>query len=502
MRRILALICLLSGAGVLSADTFKHGVSGETFNGFVTTKRAAGKTLVFNADQNKFIPVDLGEYQLRFGPEGRRESVMIISITKPEILLSETISKMAADSIQKAADAGPRLIVIQIDSPGGSGAYMQNITQTILNIRQQTGCPTAAYISGGQYGGAFSAAAVIALACDRIYIAPNATIGTVGPMAAAALTNQEYAGYLETFSPVTLGTFAAHAAQLAIAGNRPPALAKAFVDKTVTIVEVRDLTGRTSVVEASQRSNDQTVVHVISEGLSPAAMADPAASIQSYGKLLNLTAQEAIRLRLANKVAASYGEILSDMGLSDVQTVRVSGVEEAIQKFNAAKRNLSQLLSTISENENRISVLQEQIAKVEDLARTGTLIRERNPLNDNTRYYRSGRNRYDNRTDPRPNRENYILDRSGRRIPTNQFSTYSPETVVTEEPVGNIQQIQLELVQTLNNTIPLYRRAVNLAKRWPGALPAGVSIQTLQTNMDTAQVLLTTTQRNMERFQY
>lgn len=506
MKRMFCLLSLLALAAPLAADTFKHLDSGETFHGFRTTKQASGRTLVYRADQNKFTPLDLTEYQVSYGPEGRKDSVMVVSVAKPEILLSEVVSQMVTDSIQKAADTGTRMIVVQIDSPGGNGAYMKNIAQTIVNVRQMTGCPVAAYISGGEYGGAFSAAAVLALACDKIYIAPNAAIGTVGPLTTAAMRNEEYMDSINTFSPDSLATYSTYAASLATAEDRSPVLAKALVDKSVTALEVRDIQGSIAVVEESQRTNAQTVVRVVSEGISSSPTpADPAGVIQNFGKLLNLTAAEAVRLRMADKIVSAYPEILADMGLSDVQTVRAPGVEDTIQKFNAARRNLSQLMAGIQQNESRVTVLREQIDRIEEIARTGVRVRERiegnYPINGGSRRYR------DDRSDPYRNPRladggNVYRDPYGRTTRYGERDPYRGETVVSEEPVISVQQVQFELVQLLNETIPMYRRAIGISRRWPGALPPGVSVQTLEQNMDVTQNMLISLQRYLSTGRY
>lgn len=509
MKRILYVLCLLAFAAPLSADTFKKFDSSETFTGFTTTKQAAGKSLVFREDQNKFIPIDLAEYEIDFDAKGRRNSVMVVSLNQPEVLLSEVVSQSVSDSIQKAADTGTRLIVVQIDSPGGNGAYMKNVAQTITMVRERTGCPVAAYISGGEYGGAYSAAAVVALACDRIYIAPNAAIGAVGHLTSAAMTNEEYIDYITTFNPGSLATYSVYAASLALAQNRPSVLAKALIDKQVTAVEVRDLTGRLSVAEQSQRTNDQTIVRVICEGLSqPLASIEPANAMQGFSKLLNLTAEEAVRMNMADKVVSSYTDILSDMNLAEVQTVRAPGAEDAIQKFNAARRSLNQLLTGIQQNENRLAVLQDQASKIEEIARTGVRVRERNeanyPLNGNNRGYEN--NAYEPyqpyQRNPRLASGNTTVRRRGEVVRYDDRDPYRGQTVITQEPSGNILQIQYEMAQLLNETIPMYRRAIGIGRRWPGALPSGISQQTLEQAMTSSQTLLTNVRRYINTLQY
>ena len=495
MKRIVlyfTVFFILASNSLLQADTFKNLTTGDSFIGFRTTKQASGKTLVFREDLNQFAPIDLSDYEVTYGIEGRRDSVMVISITQPEILLSQVVSQQIADSIYKAADSGTRALVIKIDNPGGKGAYMRSITEAIMTVQKRTDCSIAAYITGGQNGGAFSAAAIIALACDTVYMSPNAVIGAVGPISPSAVTNEDYISHLNLYTPDSLATTV-----LPDIKNRPPALAKALIDKYTTVVEVRDLAGNTFVVEQAQRTNDQTVVRVICEGLTQSS-GDTASIVQGLRKLLNLTATEAVRLGVADKIVNSYSEVMTDLGLSDTQTVRTPGTERTIKKFNAAKRNINQLLTGIQQNENRIAILQDQAATIEDMIRTGTRIRQQNesnyPVNTNeTRHPGSRTLRYSSTPlhyyDSQLNNQNQnrILMGSERQ---QEQDKYQAKSVTTEEPTGNIQQVQYELIRLLNSTLPMYRRAIGISRRWPGALPPNVTEQSLQNAMDFAQTML------------
>ena len=508
MKRIvlyLTVFLILASNSLLQADTFKNLTTGDSFIGFRTTKQASGKTLVFCEDENQFSPLDLSEYEVTFDAKGRRDSIMIVSITQPEILLSEVVSQMISDMIFKAADTGSQAVLIQIDSPGGNGIYMRNITQAIVSVRERTGCPVAAYLSGGKSGGAFSAAAVIALACDKIYMSPNAAIGAVGPITTAAMNNNEYLNNINMYAPDSLATYSIYASSLASSQNRPPVLAKAMVDKSTIVVEVRDLTGKTEVVEQSQRTNDQTVIRVISEGIAGGSLGNAPDAIQGFSKLLNLTATDAVRLGLADKVVNTYPEILADLGLNDVQTVRAPDAEKMIRKFNASKRNINQLLMAINENEERISVLESQISTMEEMIRTGVRLRQKNksnyPVNNDQYNERSGQTTQRNSTNRTVT--NSVVRGGNRRIigTDSNINPYQTESITTEEPVGNIQQVQYELMRLLNDTIPMYRRIIGIGRRWPGALPATVSIQSLQAKLDSSLVMLNNVQRYLSMIQ-
>ena len=108
---------------VCFGDTFKNRQSGETFDGFVTQKRSRDKTLIFSTKVNKFTPVFLSEYDVEQNSKGRRNSVVVISIRLPEVMLSKVVSQELANSIVKASNNGPLFILLDIDNPGGRGEY-------------------------------------------------------------------------------------------------------------------------------------------------------------------------------------------------------------------------------------------------------------------------------------------------------------------------------------------------------------------------------------------
>jgi len=503
-RFFLAFLMLLSAMS--PADTFKHRTTGETFTGFRTHKKSVGKVLVFNATANKTIPMDLSDYEITRDDQGRRDSVMVIKLEQPEVLISEAVAQEAAQMILKAADQGPKGIIIQIDLPGGQGGPMRQIAEAITTALDNTGCRVAAFLSGGQYGGAFSAAGVVALACEKIYIAPTAAMGAVGPMGSGGIkTDDEYLQMLQTYAPDTLASFSVYAATLAQRGNRPELLAQALIDKHLSIAEVRTPDGKLSVVEISRRQENQAVVRMIAEGL-PETVSAGGSPLRSVGKLLSLPSAEAVRWKLADKQAASLSEVLSDMGLSEVPVVNVGGLSSTIQKFTTAKKNLDQLLAKIQAEEDRVSTLENHLNTLEELAIKSTVTREvtrggqyENYRRGTVRLIDSDRlwDRYYNERDS-GNTDIPLQDRYGREITTRERSgPQAREKVVEEQPTGNIDDIRRQLITLTAEMIADYQRAIGLARRWPGALPAGISLETLQKNLLSAQTLLTIQQRRL-----
>ena len=146
------------------ADTFMHRRTGESFNGYVTQIKKGDKTKVF-VEKRKPQFIDLGAYEIRYNYLGRKNKVLIFSIKDSVELICET--EAFEKAIVAAANQGPLFILVDIDAPGGRIDLVQRVSEAIIKIHN---CRTVAFVSGGQFGGAFSAGAIITLACDRVYM--------------------------------------------------------------------------------------------------------------------------------------------------------------------------------------------------------------------------------------------------------------------------------------------------------------------------------------------
>jgi hypothetical protein len=60
------------------------------------------------------------------------------------------------------------------------------------------------------------------------------------------------------------------------------------------------------------------------------------------------------------------------------------------------------------------------------------------------------------------------------------------ETVITQEPLVDIQVIYNQLTLSLRNLIKEYKDVLNIVKRYPGGLPPEMTAAMLQENMQSA----------------
>lgn len=484
-RTKMILLVPLFLTAVSVADTFTHKETGEVFNGFMTQKRTGGKTLVYNSDKKEMTPISVNEYTVVFNSTGRKDNVYVVPITQSQVLLSQVVSETIAKTIIDASNKGPQAIIVQIDNPGGRGDYMKIITSAIT---QTTNCPVYAYISGKEYGGAFSSAALIAMACDRVYIAPTASIGAIGPVFGGGVTDEDFLNYLATYSSDTLASYNVFAAALAHEHNRPALLVQALIDKHLSVEEVTD-GSRRDFVRSDERQPNQTRIRTLAEGVDASVSSDTLTQGQVANAVLNLPPTVAVEVGLADKVVESLSGVLAELNLTDAQLTNAGGIETAVTKYTAARRKIAESLARIQWLENRSALLEEQLTEVEKQLRTGTVTRE---ITQRQAAY----NRR-NRVDLPPDYDRYYYDpvsvssgvvtssfrRNNRRAPR------QTETVVVQEPATSIDQVQQELIAILNDLIVEYRRAMSQGKRWPGSLPPDVPYQLLENNWNSAVTL-------------
>ena len=135
-------------------DTFTHRQTGNVFHGYVTQTKQGDKTLVRAGKSRQAKYVNLKDYRVEWNLLGRRNQVIVIPIKDQITLESETEALQKA--IKDSSNQGPAFILIEIDTPGGREDLMKRICSAITKADN---CVTVGFVSGGNYGGAYSAGA-------------------------------------------------------------------------------------------------------------------------------------------------------------------------------------------------------------------------------------------------------------------------------------------------------------------------------------------------------
>jgi membrane-bound ClpP family serine protease len=308
------------------ADTFTHRQTGEVLHGYIADRAEEGE-VVANTKEKGQVKLDLAQWQIVTDRLGRNNEVIVLTI-EDEIGL-EIETQALEREVGKASNEGPFFILFEIDTPGGRGDLTQRICGSITQAKN---CPTVAFIKGGKYGGAISAGAAVALACDKIYMANNTVIG-----AATAITVSETGrpeSLKEAFGEEVGEKFAsawrAYLASLAERSRRPGLLASAMVDRNAEVIEVADA-NRRLLIDPVNKKPEQRLVHTWS----------------TKGTLLTLTATEAVECTIADKVINSRQELLSELGAADANVVLNSAIQDARAELKRASGQVKRIRKSI-----------------------------------------------------------------------------------------------------------------------------------------------------------
>ncbi|UCE98598.1 MAG: hypothetical protein JSV82_05260 [Planctomycetota bacterium] len=310
---------------VCFADTFTHQQTGQVLHGYATSRTIDNQTVVRTREKG-LVKLNLAEWQITADREGRNNKVIVFTLDGDIAFQMET--EAFEQAMVKAADEGPLFILLEIDTPGGRKDLAERICAAITQTRN---CQVIAFVKGGEYGGAISAGAAVALACDKIYMANNTAIG-----AATIITISEKGprDLKRTFGDRVGEKFSsawrAKLASLAEQNNRPGLLARAMVDQDIEVIEV-SAAGEKLFVEPINKKPQQNLVHTWSR----------------KGSLLTLTAAEAVQCRMADKVVDSRAELLGDLDAADAKVVMNTDIQEARMELDRARGQLNRIRKSI-----------------------------------------------------------------------------------------------------------------------------------------------------------
>jgi membrane-bound serine protease (ClpP class) len=201
-------------------------------------------------------------------------------------------------------------LVLELDTPGGEVQLAWTMAR-LLDEASKEGVPTVAWINDH----ALSAGALLALACDDVYMRGTASFGSaqaiqVGPTGIQGVSADEVVE--EKLDSTWRASFRAFAQER----GRSADLAEAMVDRDVTVRLVRigppdageeRIVGDSEWNDLRQRGEEVKLLETLS----------------SSDSLLNLTATEAVRLHMASGRADTLDEVLSQVGVPGAQVTRL-----------------------------------------------------------------------------------------------------------------------------------------------------------------------------------
>ena len=310
---------------VLQADTFQHHTKQKVFHGYALETDESGVTTIQTVEAG-VQKVNLSEYEIQTNHIGRNNTVAVLSITD-EIAYEIETSAFEQALIQES-QKGPLLILIEIDTPGGRVDLTQRLCAAISELRF---CPTIAYVKGEKNLGAYSAGTAIALACDKIYMAPNTAMGAV---TAIVEVGGQFKTEKEVFGEAIGEKFGSawrnYLAALAEKNQRPGVLAKAMEDKEIEVVEIKRQEKTLFIESCDKQTSDQFVE-----------------TFCKKGELLTLTPEKAIHCGMADGIADSRDNLLKELGAGHTEIQINEDLIKAREELDLVVKRFNKLMETL-----------------------------------------------------------------------------------------------------------------------------------------------------------
>jgi membrane-bound serine protease (ClpP class) len=217
--------------------------------------------------------------------------------------------------VRRALAEGAGFIVFEIDTFGGRVDSALQITSFITSIKS---AQTVAWIrnSGESMGVSWSAGALIALSCSRIYMARGTSMGAAAPVTVGADGSADAAG------EKTVAAVRSQMAALAERNGYPLGIALAMVDLDVELWEV-SVNGEVRVLTLTELERLEQEVPDL-ERISV---------ISPPGKLLSLTAGEARRFGLVRDFADDRETLIAALGATGPVVESVPSMADEVLSF-------------------------------------------------------------------------------------------------------------------------------------------------------------------------
>ena len=346
-RYITAIFVLLFAFSTCFADTFTHRSTGKTFNGYVVKRKRVNKTQV-RIENKSHQYLNLDYYNIEPNYLGRKNKVFRFSITNYVNLICEV--EAFEKAIVTAANQGPLFILIEIDTPGGRVDLLQRVCSAIINADN---CTTVAFINNARFGGAYSQAAMVAMACDKVYMRTGTGIG-------AALSSSQTITDLEALERIYDSETAkkiqtlwrSYYSMIAERSNRPSLLIRAMMEKNLEVLEVTK-DGKHYFINAKDKKPNQKVVRIWSK----------------RGSLLALTADQALEGGIADKVVPSRNGLFIELAATKATQIPNKTILKARRDFERTRKDFDKSYARVNFLKEQSDALLEEIDELEERIR-------------------------------------------------------------------------------------------------------------------------------------
>ena len=244
----------------------------------------------------------IGTAAARQATGGEAKAGGTVHVVGVEGFIGPGASKFVSRAIKGARAAKADLILIDLDTSGGRVDSALSICQ---EIDSASPIPTAAYIRNR----AWATGALIALACDHIYMRQVGTVGSATPVAESA-TGPTALG--EKYVSAVRAKFRAWAEKK----GHVPLLAEAMVDTDMVLMLV--------TVDGDERILSSDAMELARQKAQKEGQRfEVVKTIVAAGKLLNLTGKEALGYGLAAGLAPTRDDAIAALGIKDPTVTEV-----------------------------------------------------------------------------------------------------------------------------------------------------------------------------------
>ncbi len=337
----LALVALLvaASAGPALGLVLKHRTTGEVLRGTLTKERE-GRLYGFRTEDGAMRWIDPKKWQLvkvekgdkggdtdaEGTPEEKEKDEPVLAHIVPIVGAIDKFALVSGieKALEEARDAGAKVVVFRIDTPGGRIDLGNRMIRMIGDIDW---AKTVAWVQGGDKQ-ALSCGAYLCLSTHEIYMAPGTTIGAATPY---RLT---MTGSAQVDEKMT-SAFRARFRSLAQERGHPSAIADAMVDASNSVVQVW--------VDGEQRLVSAEEAERLEEEHKDSDRFKRGKTVSKAGKLVTLTSNEALEFGVCAGIVESAEELLEKMGYSKHEVVDAEWLpkwveEEAEQAKNTVEK--------------------------------------------------------------------------------------------------------------------------------------------------------------------
>ncbi|MBN2711949.1 MAG: hypothetical protein JXR97_05855, partial [Planctomycetes bacterium] len=237
-------------------------------------------------------------------------------------------------------------LLLDVDSPGGLVYAASNIIEALKDC---SGIQTAAFISGSEYKGAYSAAAVISLATQRIVMRAGSTIG-----AATAIIVDNDEG-VKKAAPKFQAVWRSTARSGALAGGHSPALSDAMIESKFPVA--------CASIQGTPFFGTQEDLKKLE--LSFIGLYKYNKTLNNEGQILTLTGTGAREAGLACATAENLNQALDRLGLKDCTLIDFSTEAQKI-----VENHLKELQEMEKKVDNVVKCLKDMSKAMDGINRT------------------------------------------------------------------------------------------------------------------------------------